>query len=270
MKQIKRDSNRGKSQVHSGHRERLKAKLINSPKSFLEDHELLEILLFYSIPRRNTNEISHELINKFGSIKRVIEASREELETIPYIKQSSVALLKAICEMNKRKSNIKEKYSFNKGYDLCSKSVAKLSSQVDKEGLYVIYVSNKGNLFFASEIEGKNEKTILDFLSYKSVIGFEISGVIVFSYTESIKYFPGTHGLERAKGLNDFFSTYDIPFYGYYEVSKNYFYSLLGEEKYNTLLNIGEKKKKTSVEIKDDEFSGGFCEIERKPPSCKE
>ena len=52
--------------IHAGHRQRLKDKYLKCGVDALSDHELLEILLYYAIPQRNTNDIAHELIDKCG------------------------------------------------------------------------------------------------------------------------------------------------------------------------------------------------------------
>ena len=53
---------------HGGHRERLKKRFLNDGMEHMEKQEILEMMLFFSIPRRDTNALSHELLNKFGSI----------------------------------------------------------------------------------------------------------------------------------------------------------------------------------------------------------
>jgi len=53
--------------IHKGHRKRIKQKFIDSGFSGFNNHEILELLLFYSRPRVDTNEIAHRLINNFGS-----------------------------------------------------------------------------------------------------------------------------------------------------------------------------------------------------------
>ena len=57
--------------LHDGHRERLRKKATDFGIECLEEHEMLELLLGYCIPRRNTNEIAHELINRAGALKEV-------------------------------------------------------------------------------------------------------------------------------------------------------------------------------------------------------
>ena len=66
--------------VHSGHRERVRKEFLKN--GFDEDtppHKIMEMLLFYSIPRKDTNEIAHELVSRFGSIAGIIDAPVEEL-----------------------------------------------------------------------------------------------------------------------------------------------------------------------------------------------
>lgn len=68
--------------IHSGHRARMIKKYQTYGISVFEEHEMLEIILFNFYPRRNTNDIAHELINRFGSVQKVFEASLDELKSV--------------------------------------------------------------------------------------------------------------------------------------------------------------------------------------------
>ena len=68
--------------VHDGHRKRMKARFRERGPDELRDHELLELLLFYAIPRQDTNEIARRLLDRFGSFAAVMEATPEELREI--------------------------------------------------------------------------------------------------------------------------------------------------------------------------------------------
>lgn len=81
--------------MHEGHRKRIIDRLANNQES-LQEHELLEILLFNAIPRKNTNEIAHRLLSAFGGIDGVFRASMQELQTVGGIGQSTAAYLKCI------------------------------------------------------------------------------------------------------------------------------------------------------------------------------
>ena len=65
---------------HSGHRSRMKKKLTEQGIDVFEPHEVLEILLYYAIPQRNTNDIAKNLIDRFGSFSAVLDASPEQLK----------------------------------------------------------------------------------------------------------------------------------------------------------------------------------------------
>ena len=85
--------------LHDGHRNRLKNRFLNEGLTNSEDHNVLELLLFYSIPRSDTNEIAHELLNKFGSLHGVFEAGMEDLMSINGISRHSAVLIKMIPEL---------------------------------------------------------------------------------------------------------------------------------------------------------------------------
>jgi DNA repair protein RadC len=84
-------------QLHLGHRKRWKGKF-RKDVSCMEDHELLEGLLFFPIQRRDTNEISHMLINRSGSLRGIFSKSEAELRTVDGIGENSSLYLRIIGE----------------------------------------------------------------------------------------------------------------------------------------------------------------------------
>ena len=68
--------------MHEGHRQRMLERL-ESAEGSLQEHELLEILLFNAIPRKNTNELAHRLLSTFGSLRAVLGAEMAELKAVP-------------------------------------------------------------------------------------------------------------------------------------------------------------------------------------------
>ena len=82
--------------LHEKHRERLKEKFLEFGLDGLEDHELVELLLFYAVPRQNTNEIAHRLINEYGRLSDILEADTENLMKIKGISKHSAVLFKLI------------------------------------------------------------------------------------------------------------------------------------------------------------------------------
>ena len=80
--------------VHEGHRARLKNRFLNEGLDHFEHHQVLEMMLFYAIPQKDTNPLAHELINRFGSFAGVLDASVEELMTVDGIKENAAIYLK--------------------------------------------------------------------------------------------------------------------------------------------------------------------------------
>jgi len=82
--------------MHDGHRQRLKQRFLDSGLAGFPDHNILELLLFYTIPRRDTNELAHTLINTFGSLSAVFDASFEDLIKVDGIGENTASLIKMI------------------------------------------------------------------------------------------------------------------------------------------------------------------------------
>jgi DNA repair protein RadC len=79
--------------IHDGHRQRLMERFNKEGLDHFDPVQVLELLLFYSIPRRDTNEIAHALINRFGSVSRVMDASLEELMQVPGVGRNTAVFL---------------------------------------------------------------------------------------------------------------------------------------------------------------------------------
>ncbi|MBR5284765.1 MAG: DNA repair protein RadC [Clostridia bacterium] len=82
--------------VHDGHRQRMMSKLLEHGIETLAPHEVLEILLYYAIPRQDTNPLAHKLIETFGSLHGVFDAPYEELLKVEGIGPKSAGLIKMI------------------------------------------------------------------------------------------------------------------------------------------------------------------------------
>ena len=78
---------------HDGHRNRKKEQFLKSGIEHLPEHEPLEFLLYYAIPRGDTNFIAHALIKEFGSLVGVINADYKELKKIDGIGDNAASLI---------------------------------------------------------------------------------------------------------------------------------------------------------------------------------
>ncbi len=101
---------------HAGHRARLRNRFKKSPDS-LEDHELVELLLFYAIPQKDTNTLAHDLLHRFGSLSKLMSADAFRISQVPGMGETSSLLFPVVFELFRRdlRSRLSEKSP--KAYD---------------------------------------------------------------------------------------------------------------------------------------------------------
>lgn len=86
---------------HSDHRQRVKARFRKEGLDGFDEIHVLELLLFYCIPRRDTNVLAHQLLEHFGSLTQVLEAPVEELEKVPGVGEHASTLISLITEISR-------------------------------------------------------------------------------------------------------------------------------------------------------------------------
>lgn len=94
------EQNNKPKNAHENHRARMKARVRRDGLESLAEHEALEYLLFFAIPRKDTNELAHRLIDHFGSFCKVLEAGEEELQKVPGIGPASAELIHAMLQFH--------------------------------------------------------------------------------------------------------------------------------------------------------------------------
>lgn len=85
--------------LHDGHRKRLIQRFLEEGLDNFEPHNVLELLLFYAIPRKDTNELAHRLIDTFGDLNGVFDAPVEALLQVEGVGENTAALLKLMPQM---------------------------------------------------------------------------------------------------------------------------------------------------------------------------
>lgn len=144
---------------HKGHRDRLRGKILADACC---EHEYLEMFLCYAIPRRNTNDIAHRLLSKFGCLPKVLSASIEELQSVEGVGDGAAVLLKCMgkfCEdytgLFQAANALPELYERDKFLAFINQTYADL----DKEVLDVYLMDANSRIFrrerFASGRETK-------------------------------------------------------------------------------------------------------------------
>lgn len=93
MDDKKRNNTNKAENLHSGHRQRLKERALYEGLDSFQSHQLLELLLFYALPYRDTNELAHRLLSRFGSFSGVLNADYEDLVSVEGIGPHAASLL---------------------------------------------------------------------------------------------------------------------------------------------------------------------------------
>lgn len=142
--------------LHDGHRQRKRQQFLSHGPQSMADHELLELALFYAIPRRDTNETAHRLLEQFGSLDRVLTAPEQELE------QNAAVLLRLIGAMGDRARRPGREEKIVASVDQAGAYFLRLLDGQRTEQLYQLCVDAKGKVLSCRMLsQGQADMTVL-------------------------------------------------------------------------------------------------------------
>ncbi|MBO4569993.1 MAG: hypothetical protein J5689_02110 [Clostridia bacterium] len=131
--------------LHSNHRQRMKNKFKKFGLDAFSDHEVLEFLLYFSIPRIDVNPIAHRLLDRFGSLSNVLDADISALKEVDGIGDNSAILVNLFASLKTR-------------YNLDKKKVLPInSSSAAKNYCRSLYPDFNEEYFFVICLNGKNK-----------------------------------------------------------------------------------------------------------------
>lgn len=150
--------------IHDGHRDRMRRRFVETGLEGFNDHNVLELLLFYAVPRKDTNELAHRLIKTFGSLSEVFEASFAQLVAVDGIGEAGAALIKLVPEIGRR-------YLIDKSLP------ADTVSSSDEAGRYFVsrFMFEKTEQLYALMLDSANRVIACRSLSSGSVNSTELS-----------------------------------------------------------------------------------------------
>ena len=201
-----------------GHRERVRKKFLENGFNGLEDYEVLELLLFYVIPIKDTKAIAKELIEKFKTLANVLKADTLELKTINGLGDVAITFLKMIGALPARiyKDELKNQKLIKDDKNKISDKEVLLSFLRNKIGyknvekFYVIYLSSSNEViaFEESSSGTLDRSSIYPREIYKRVIMENAKSIIIAHNHPSGNTCPSKCDIditnEIAKGLKNF------------------------------------------------------------------
>lgn len=201
-----------------GHRERVRKKFLESGFNGFEDYEVLELLLFYVIPRKDTKIIAKELIAKFKTLANVLKADYRELKTINGLGDVAITFLKMIGALPERiyedklknEKIIKDDTNKITNKEILLNFLRNKIGYKDVEKFYVIYLSSSNEvLAFEESSSGTLDRSsIYPREIYKRVIMENAKSIIIAHNHPSGNISPSKCDIditnEIAKGLKNF------------------------------------------------------------------
>lgn len=144
-----------KRNVHRLHRQRLRKRYIDEGLDHFQLHNILELLLFPAIPYKDTNEIAHDLIEKFGSFSAVFDADVESLKSVKNMTENAAILIKMIPEVMRR-SEIEKAEMKSERFDSLEKIeryLINLFRGLKHERVYLLLFDTKQHLVDCIKLE---------------------------------------------------------------------------------------------------------------------
>lgn len=134
--------------IHDGHRERLRQRFLECGFNGVSDHNILEMILIYAIPRRDTNDLAHVLIDRFGTLAGVLEADMDDLKSVKGLGDNAVILLKMFTQVNKRYLEVKSNYNRQliDGVKTVADYFAAKFLYETNESVYALFLDNKNGV----------------------------------------------------------------------------------------------------------------------------
>lgn len=139
--------------LHDGHRDRVRDRFLSEGLDKFQDHQALELLLFYAIPRKDTNDTAHILLNRFGSLSGVFDAPIEAL-TECGLSRNCAVLIKMMPEFCSR--YYKDKYQKNNDNTINNENIGDIILRyfigADEEQFLLMLLDPKGKRLFCDII----------------------------------------------------------------------------------------------------------------------
>ncbi len=139
---------------YAGHRQRLRERFMIGGADALQDYELLELLLFMAVPRRDVKPMAKDLLAKFGSLPELMSAPHSAISQVNGVSENTATAIKTVFAISERmmKQDLMQKPILNNWtrlMDYCHMSMA----HETKEHFRILFL-NKKNMLIADEIQG--------------------------------------------------------------------------------------------------------------------
>ncbi|MDR0983660.1 MAG: hypothetical protein LBL93_01440 [Ruminococcus sp.] len=210
--------------IHNGHRKRMKEKYLKFGFEAFSSHEILEVLLYYAIPRKDTNEIAHKLIKQFGSLLNVLDADFKELAELPYMTENAALMLTLF-------PNVLNVYTYERlqvsnvcDYDNISDFFIDIFKSEDKECFCIACLNSSLNVVKFKKISEGDINSVK--VNVKNIVKMSIDGeseliVIGHNHLTSGRLVPSDNDISATRYLYNSLKPVGIKLLDHIIVNKN-------------------------------------------------
>jgi len=143
--------------LHEGHRKKVRERFKNEGSDSFNDHQLLELVLFNTIPRKDTNEIAHRMINAYGSLTALCDADPQDICNTCNVSENTAVAVSIVSALAKRYTRLKwneqnEKTLLNSP-DKAGAYAKTLFVEKHYECFYLICVNSQNKLNYAALVQ---------------------------------------------------------------------------------------------------------------------
>ncbi|HHW47018.1 MAG TPA: DNA repair protein RadC [Clostridiaceae bacterium] len=191
-------------ELHKGHRQRVKARYLAEGLDAFEDHQVLEMLLFYCIPMRDTNELAHKMIREFGSLAGLFEADPEDIRKRCGVSENTAILVSMIPSLARRylKGKWGNKPVLNSSAKAGEYAVSLFAGRI-YEAFFVICLDTQNRVNYAALVhEGTiNEAPVYPRLIVETVLRHQANSVILAHNHPGGSLLPSNADIEITKKI---------------------------------------------------------------------
>ncbi len=215
---------------HKGHRERMRNRFLAEGENGFADHELLELLLYYAVPRGDVNPLAHKMLTEFGTLSMLLESDPIEISRRCGVKESTAILLCLQGALNRRLQH--EKWSNRPVMDTVSKAgmyAIELLSQYHYERMYMMCLDSRKVLLHTCMIsEGTiNESVVYPRLVVESALKYQATSVILLHNHPGGTTKPSFADIELTTQLSKILYAIGISVADHIIVAQNQYFSFL-------------------------------------------
>jgi len=217
------------SELHLGHRERLRARFIEEGLENFAEHEVLELLLFNIIPRANTNPLAHKLIQRFGSLSKILDADTKDLKLVAGIGDKAAVFLNMLRPLTARylRSSFNQKNPSLNNPEVVADFLRPLMLNRMQEVFYVISLNSKCQVLHATLIaEGTvNQAHVYPRKVVEAAIRHKAASIILAHNHPAGSLIPSESDIRLTRKLVAVMTDLDIPVLDHVIIAQDKSYS---------------------------------------------